>query len=277
MSLDSIAAPTASISGAPELPGYVQVAFGVRDEPVAVRLGGVRGWRCGELLVRPVADAAVAAWAAGVLDGLSADGLRLAQPVRSSDGRWVVAGYSACRYLPGSPEPRHDDAVAASLLLHEAMVGVRRPRLLDELDDLATRASTAAWGEQRIALDPDAGGDLFDRYAPHRRPVSPPNQVVHGELFGTLLFADGEPPAVLDLVPFWRPPQWAAAVVVVDALAWGGADAALVSRWSHLEAWDQMLLRALLFRLALHAQHPAATPQSLEGLEQATTVVERWI
>ena len=225
MSLESIVAPAASTSGTPELPGYVQAAFGARDEPVPVRLGGVSGWRCGEVLVRPVADAAVAAWAAGVLDGLSAEGLRLARPVRSSDGRWVVSGYSACRHLAGSPEPRHDDAVAASLLLHVAMVGVRRPRLLDELDDLATRASTAAWGDQRIAMDPAAGGELFDRYAQYRRPVSTPNQVVHGELFGTLLFAEGEPPAVLDLVPFWRPPQWAAAVVVIDALAWGGADA----------------------------------------------------
>jgi uncharacterized protein (TIGR02569 family) len=248
------------------LPEYVQVAFGVRDEPVAVRLGGVRGWRCGDLLLRSVADAAAAAWAAGVLDGLSVEGLRLARPVRSSDGRWVVAGYSACRYLAGRPEPRYDDAVAASLRLHAAMVGVRRPRLLDEMDDLAARASTAAWGEQRIAMDPAAGGDLFDQYAPCRRPVAPPNQVVHGELFGTLLFAGGEAPAVLDLVPFWRPP-----------LAWGGADAGLVSRWAHLEAWDQMLLRALLFRLALHAQHPAATEQSLLGLECAAGVVERWL
>ena len=64
---------------------------------------------------------------------------------------------------------------------------------------------------------------------------------------------------MLDLVPYWRPPQWAAAVIVVDALAWGGADIGLPDRWANLAGWDQMLLRALLFRLALHAQHPAAT------------------
>ena len=80
-------------------------------------------------------------------------------------------------------------------------------------------------------------------------------------------------PAILDVVPFWRPVAWAAAVVVVDALAWGGADPGLLERWAHLEAWPQALLHALLFRLAVHAQHPACTPASLQGLEHAARLV----
>lgn len=271
----SVATYGATVGTDTALPQHVRAAFGVRDEPPRpVRLGGLHGWRCGELLLRPVADAAVAAWSAGVLDGLTAEQLRLARPMRSSDGRWVVAGWSACRHIEGTPTRRHDDVVAVSQRLHEAMVGVRRPRLLDEADDLLARSNSAAWGERRIALDPDAGGGLFDELAPLRRPVQLPNQVVHGELFGTVLFAAGQPPAVLDLVPFWRPPQWAAAVIVVDALAWGGADEGLLQRWSHLDGWPQMLLRALLFRLALHAQHPAAGAESLRGLEHAAVLVQ---
>jgi hypothetical protein len=59
----------------------------------------------------------------------------------------------------------------------------------------------------------------------------------------------------------------------VDALAWGGADSGIVGRWSHLVAWPQMLLHGLLFRLAVHAQHPACTKESLRGLEHAARVV----
>jgi hypothetical protein len=81
------------------------------------------------------------------------------------------------------------------------------------------------------------------------------------------------PPAVLDLVPFWRPVEWAAAVVVVDALAWGGVDPGITTRWSHLVEWPQVLLHALLFRLAVHAQHPSCTRESLHGLEHAARLV----
>lgn len=71
-----------------------------------------------------------------------------------------------------------------------------------------------------------------------------PSQVVHGDLSGNVLFADGAPPAVIDLTPYWRPAAFAAAVVVVDALVWGGGDPSLLRRVDH-----QLLLRAELRRL----------------------------
>ena len=40
--------------------------------------------------------------------------------------------------------------------------------------------------------------------------------------------------AILDLSPYWRPPEWALAVVVVDALVWADAPPALAD--DHAEA-----------------------------------------
>jgi hypothetical protein len=74
-------------------------------------------------------------------------------------------------------------------------------------------------------------------------------------------------------VPFWRPVEWAAAVIVVDALAWGGGEPELLTSWAHLDGWPQVLLRALLFRVALHAQHPASSPAALRGLEAAADLI----
>ena len=268
-----------------DLPRHVRTAFGVRDvgddAVVPISYGGLPGFRCGDVVIRSVPDNALAAWSAGVLDTLRADRLRIARPLRSSDGRWVVAGWSACQYLQGEPAARYDDLVAASMRLHAATASVRRPRLLDDRDDLVSRADAAAWGERAVGLDAGAGGALFDELATRRRQLKLPSQVVHGDLFGTVLFGrpggpDATPdPAVVDLVPFWRPVEWAAAVVVVDALAWGGGDAGLVRTWSHLDGWAQALLRALLFRVAMHAQHPAATPATLRGLENAADLVLR--
>jgi uncharacterized protein (TIGR02569 family) len=268
------AAPTVAFASDNALPPHVRTAFGVAEVvPRPVLWAGRRAWHCGEVLIRPVADNAVAAWSAGVLDGLRVEGLRLAHPVRSSDGRWVVAGWAACRFVPGTLEPRYDAIVEASLRLHAATAGLPRPRVLDGRDDLATRAAAAAWGERGLTLDPRAGGVTFDELAGRRRPVTLTSQVVHAELFGAVLFDAAGVPALIDLVPAWRPPEWSAAVIVVDAVAWGGADEALFDRWSHLDDWPQMLLRAVLHRLALHAQHPEASLRTLAGLERAADLV----
>ena len=256
------------------LPPHVRTAFGVAEvTPRPVLWAGRRAWHCGEVLIRPVPDNALAAWSAGVLDGLQVEGIRLARPVRSSDGRWVVAGWAACRFVPGTLVPRYDATVEASLRLHAATSGLTRPRLLDDRDDLPTRASAAAWGERTPKLDPRAGGVTFDELAGRRRPVDLKPQVVHAELFGAVLFDDDGVPAVIDLMPAWRPREWSAAVIVIDAVAWGGADEGLMDRWAHLDAWPQMLLRAVLYRLALHAQHPEASARTLAGLERAADLV----
>ena len=256
------------------LPPHVRTAFGVKDvEPRPVMWAGRRAWHCGEVLIRAVADNAVAAWSAGVLDGLEVAGLRLARPVRSSDGRWIVAGWAASRFVPGTLEPRYDAVVDAGLRLHAATAGVERPRVLDDRDDLLSRSAAAAFGERRLELDPTVGGDLYAQLAAYRTPVTLEPQVVHPELFGAVLFDSDGVPALIDLVPCWRPKEWAAAVVVVDALAWGGADEGMIQRWSHLDEWPQMLLRGVLHRLALHAQHPEASPATLAGLERAAGLV----
>lgn len=249
----------------------------MRDEPPEALLYGP-AWRCGDVVLRPVDSAAQAAWVAKTLDTLWVDNLRIARPLRASDGRWVVGGWSATRYLSGEAEPRHDDIVGVAVRLHTATAVLAKPRFLDGREDLLALADAVAWGERPLVTSEGepAGGDVVAEIADlavARGPVELRPQVVHGELFGTVLFAGAAPPAIIDLVPYWRPAEWAAAVVVVDALAWGGADPDLLRRWSGLAAWPQVLLRALLFRLAAHAMHPQSTPESAAGLSRAVALV----
>ena len=117
-----------------------------------------------------------------------------------------------------------------------------------------------------------AGGCSTSSSAPAGR-CRWPSRWYTATLFGNVLFAGSAPPAVVDLALHWRPAEWAAAVIVVDALAWGGADDGLADRWAHLPQWPQVLLRALLYRLAVNALHPQATEQSLAGLQRATAIV----
>ncbi len=116
--------------------------------------------------------------------------------------------------------------------------------------------------------------DLLQALAILRKPTRSPNQLVHGDLYGTVLFAGAAAPGITDITPYWRPTSWAAGVAVVDALSWGDADDGLVERWDALPEWPQMLLRALMFRLAVHALHPRLTAAAFPGLARTAAVVE---
>jgi prepilin-type processing-associated H-X9-DG protein len=83
-----------------------------------------------------------------------------------------------------------------------------------------------------------AGLELPEPLALARRPVHLPEQLLHGDLTGNVLFADGVAPAIIDRSPYWRPVSWAAAVAVVDALCCIGASTHVSDRhtWCRLRA-----------------------------------------
>ena len=160
-------------------------------------------------------------------------------------------GWRADTFVAGTPEPRHDEVVSAAVRLHEATAKLERPRFLTQPPvapwsdvDVFIAADRAAWEDRPLqSLPPGArvspgpsGRPALDRAdqpagrAAQARRKSP-NQLVHGDLYGTVLFAGTAAPGITDITPYWRPASWAAGVVVVDALSWGEADDGLVERW----------------------------------------------
>ncbi|WP_298176267.1 TIGR02569 family protein [Saccharomonospora sp.] len=256
-------------------PEHVRRAFGLNTfdtDDVEPSADG-SGWRFGDVVLEPVRDRAQAAWLSRTMAALDIPDLRIARPIGASDGRWVVAGWRARRHVSGSVEHRPDDTVLTAVKLHQATAHLPRPEFLDARRDAFAVAERLAWGEEHHDLDEVKGGRLFEILALSRRPISAPDQLVHAELFGTLLFDGDEPPGLVGFIPHFRPAEWGAAVAAVDAVAWGGADGALLRRWSHLPVWPQLLLRATLFRLAWHALHPDAGVTSLDGLRRAASEV----
>jgi hypothetical protein len=159
-------------------------------------------------VLKPVHDKARAMWVARALGHIDAPDLRIARPVRSTDGRSIIGGWTAGRFLPGTPEHRCDEVVLAAIRLHRATVDLPRPAFRDDRTDLDAVADRIAWEEMDVPLAETKGGRWFEVLAGARKPIPLPDQVVHGALLGNVLFDGQAAPGIVDFIPYYRPAEW---------------------------------------------------------------------
>lgn len=230
-------------------PDPVVRAFGARGGPA--RLTGGRGtaWRVGDVVLKPL-DMPVSEleWQASVLSGVDAKGLRFAAPLRSRQGALVVDGWTGWSFLEGQRAPEWSAIIDAGRRFHDALAAVPRPsHLLDARSHHWAHADRVAWNE---ASDPEvpAGSELAWLFK-ERRPISVRSQLIHGDLSGNVLLARGRPPAIIDFSPYWRPKDYATAIVLVDAVAWYEADDEILDPFLLDTLGMQLVIRAAIFRL----------------------------
>jgi hypothetical protein len=155
------------------------------------------------------------------------------------------------------------DIIEAGRAFHRAVAHLPRPHCLDERSDPWAAADKAAWGEQTGPLH-----GAFTAVARRLREALEPlgrSQLVHGDLTRNVLFTQHQPPAVIDLSPYWRPPEYAEGVVLADALCWHDASPSLLSGAGVSVA---AVARGLLFRLLTTNERVA------RGEVSATDLVE---
>ena len=208
-------------------------------------------------MLKPDAGA-VHEWLAESLAGVVTEGFRLATPVRTRDGAWSCDGWSATRWVEGSEPDRTEATTWVEILetgraFHRAVAHLTRPACLDAREDWWAVADRAVWDERAIQFRPEFM-DVSRRLQVALEPLGPP-QLVHADLTGNVLFSPSLPPAVIDISPYWRPPEYAEGVVVADALCWHGAPASLLELAGVSVA---AVARALLFRMATTNQAVAS-------------------
>jgi prepilin-type processing-associated H-X9-DG protein len=86
---------------------------------------------------------------------------------------------------------------------------------------------------------------MFQKYEPLARA----RQVIHNDMGGNILFADGLKPLVIDFSPAYGSSEYAEAILVADAIAWEKAPVELMRELSETWNYRQLLLRAVNFRL----------------------------
>ena len=279
----------------------VLASFGTSADPVSLPGGEGTAWRAGEVVLKPAGDPRVARWTADLyrdldpldpLDPLAArrdPGFRVPRPLRAvaadgATGDWVardpLAGaWVAWQWLPGEPaswsgvSPFWPSLIAASRAFHAALAGRPAPPWLGRDGSPWTTGDQVAWGERDpgsiLAAAPAALAGQLRSLLAALRPVRLPAQLIHGDLGGNVLFAPGQPPAVIDFSPYWRPAGLALAVAAVDALTWSGADPAILGHLADQPELDQLLARAHVGRLVTEIVSRRGDPDPSAALETA--------
>ncbi|UNK71899.1 phosphotransferase [Microbacterium sp. H1-D42] len=224
-------------------------AFGAPDAAIELLPGGRgRTWRAGAIVLRPSEADAEVSWKAEVLSTLAhTEGFRAPRPVRALAGSWAAQGWEAWEWLPGAAdESRVRGVLQAGGAFHRAVAALPRPGFLDAATDAWSRADRIAWQEDEVPARATLRR-LVEAFAP----VSAPSQIVHGDLLGNVLFADRLPPTIIDWAPYWRPVEYASAIVLADAACWHGLSPARLEQFlAEMPNGPQCLIRALVFRIA---------------------------
>ena len=236
-------------------PADVLAAFDVHAPPRPLAGGMGRTWLAGDVVLKPVDQPLEHAWVCDVFEAWSSDEVAVPLPLRAPDG-WSAHGWGAHVLLPGVTARAGDDP-AWFRQVHEAFhretAGLARPPFLDTRDDAWSYGDRVAW-EGSEPEGSDQTLELLRRAVDLLAPVALPAQVVHGDLGGNVLRV-GTRAGVIDWPPYWRPAAWALAVVATDAVCWEGARPSLLDQWSAGRTWPQLLLRAVIYRLATRGRN----------------------
>lgn len=230
-------------------------AFGGREDALRRLPGGIgHAWTDGRLVLKPVGCVSEHAWVCEVYAAWEVQEVRVPEPVvpqGADEVGWSADGWGAHVFLPGrdvDPVRELTRVRHASDAFHDSVKDLPRPDFMDTRDDPWAFGDRLAWD----AAEPEGDDDTLEviaRLRRHLAPVSSPGQVIHGDILPNVLVADGLPPAVIDWPPYFRPAGMANAIAVTDAVTFRAAPVSLLDEWATGEEWDQLLVRALLYRL----------------------------
>lgn len=235
--------------------GHVLQAFGVRENGLR-RLPGGSGhvWTDGRLVLKPVGCEPEHAWVCEVYAAWKSEDVRVPAPVapRGEDAAgWSVNGWGAHVFLPGRDTDLRRELARvkeASDAFHHSVESLPRPLFMDLRDDPWAFGDRLAWE----ATEPEGDAqtlEVIEQLRAKLTPVRSPEQVIHGDILPNVLVADGLPPAIIDWPPYFRPVGMANAVAVTDAVTFQQAPMSLIDVWETGQDWNQVLVRALLYRL----------------------------
>lgn len=190
---------------------------------------------------------------------------RVPRPIPASGfpARYVCSSWTAWEYLKGkaTPQGNFDILMRACRAFHADAMGLatEKPLFLSTRQDRFTQADLVTWEEKKLEDVEEINSDvmatiqttldqLLKLRQPFRQEIT--NHLIHGDLTGNVLFdsENNSPPAIIDITLYWRPVDYAEAIIVADGLIWLNEDRKLVEMFGTDHTRIQLLVRALYWR-----------------------------
>jgi hypothetical protein len=214
---------------------------------------GVHTWTDGRLFLKPVGYVPEHAWVCEVYAEWTAVHVRVPEPLMPhgpGETGWSSDGWGAQLLIRGRDAGLDDlgKIKEASDAFHVCIRDLSRPGFMDDRVDPFAFGDRLAWE----GIEPEGDDEtlaVIDRLRGHLAPVSGRPQVIHGDILGNVMLADDQVPVVIDWPPYFRPAGMANAIAATDAVTFRGAPLSLLDEWSSGQDWNQLLVRALLYRL----------------------------
>jgi uncharacterized protein (TIGR02569 family) len=229
-------------------PNHVLEAFGVSGRPVVLSGGQGTTIRVGETVLKPVHNEVEAIWVIEILGGIEEKGFRVPHYLSSDSGEVLVEGWMAYEFLPGVMVKGHWQEKRTVLeVFHKALREVPPPPFFAFRKDPWALADFMAWEEMPITCHASLK-PAVEMLVECLQPIEVRNQIIQGDP-DNILFTEGVSPAIIDFCPYWRPSEFALAVLVVDKLVWEGADKSILNVFVDIPEFPQLLVRAELRRV----------------------------
>ena len=252
-------------------PPEVLQAFGLQGSPRPISGGRGLCYQVGAAVLKPSDDDDEVQW----LSELAAELLRrrptsyrLAVPIplAAAPGQYVFAGWSASSFVSGTSQRvgRFEELFRASRAFHADLAALvhEKPAVVGKQANRWNKADRVVWGETTLDEIDGVSEEMLTRFRSlldkldrltKALPSDTKSQLVHADMLGNVLFDDDDDhaaasPAIIDLTFYWRPAEYANAVVVADALAWAGEGRGLLELYGTNELRLQLLVRAMHWR-----------------------------
>lgn len=226
-------------------------AFGLPHTATPLPGGQGNSWRVGDFVCKPHETAYE--WISEIVNQIKPVDFRVSYHHKTLSGNYTHHGWW-CTYFEQGQEVtgRITEKYHIARGLHDLLGKIQKPTDWNPSDSPWSRAHEIVWWERKLPTDihPEIYKTIQNvmNLLP---PLSLPNQIIHGDLCGNILFHETLPPVVIDFSLDYRPREYAEAILIADSIVWeNGGEEAYSLLPPHSE---QILLRACLFRLVTKA------------------------
>jgi len=242
-------------------------AFSIHGTPIKLSGGQGTSFKAGNVVLKPVENEEETNCLAELTSNILEKGFRIARPIKTKSGEWVFKGWKANKFVKGQEVKRKwGEKLSVCQKFHKSLVGIPKPAFLDRIDNPWAIADKMVWGELPLKYGEKLAPSMH-KLEKLIKPISPVNQMIHGDMTGNILFYPFASPAVIDLSLYWHPAKYAEAIIVVDSIVWYDAPDSLIDKLENTFETNQLLIRATMWRIKTKEEYIAKYGKKGDDLE----------